>query len=382
MRPFVFFILRSPQHPLFLWHPWLRRQNPHIDWATGAILGWSDPVNWSAWSRLAPALRWTFQEGLRTACIPYLHLREVMEAYISSSLAAGIIRPSVDYSLSGRRTSHSGLALTPGSANRYSAAANRRRSKAVIYQVSTRDLPLRVEEKKLTPRFIGPFKVLKVIKPTSVRLKLPSAMRVHPSSHVSRVKSVRECPLVPAVQPPQPPRFIKRGLTNTVRHLLRSRLWGRGLQYLVNWEGYGPEERCYVPARHILEFHRRHPDQPSKGSVPTGATEPEFLPSISLAASDIGRDEEEPSSDKDNSPADEERVRCLRSISPSPDLLLPPGMAICLGRQEPSLRGSAPQLPSLGCFHVCLFFTNSHAIKSGVDGIDRINLKSMRPDHL
>ena len=36
-----FHILSSPHHPLLLGFPWLRRHNPHIDWTTGAILGWS-----------------------------------------------------------------------------------------------------------------------------------------------------------------------------------------------------------------------------------------------------------------------------------------------------------------------------------------------------
>lgn len=104
--------------------------------------------------------------------------------------------------------------------NRYSAAANRRRSEAPSYQagqrvwLSTRDLPLRVECKKLGPRFIGPFEILKVINPAVVRLKLRRALRVHPSFHVARVKPVRESPLVPAVHRP-PPRFVDGGLTYT-----------------------------------------------------------------------------------------------------------------------------------------------------------------------
>ncbi|KAG8000785.1 hypothetical protein GBF38_017371, partial [Nibea albiflora] len=81
--------------------------------------------------------------------------------------------------------------------------------------------------------------------------------------------SVRLSPLVPAAPPPPPPRIVDGGPVYTVRRLLRSRRRGRGLQYLADWEGYGPEERSWVPARRIVDktlisdFHRQHPDQPS-----------------------------------------------------------------------------------------------------------------------
>ena len=37
----TFHLIRSPQQPLILGLPWLKRHNPHIDWSTGSILQWS-----------------------------------------------------------------------------------------------------------------------------------------------------------------------------------------------------------------------------------------------------------------------------------------------------------------------------------------------------
>ena len=168
------------------------------------------------------------------------------------------------------------------SMGRYTAAANRRRTPAPTYQAGqqvwlfTRDLPLRVESRKMAPKFIGPFTIQRVVSPVAVCLKLPCSVRVHPTFHVSRVMPVHNSPLVPPAPPPPPPRIVDGVPVYTVRRLIRSRQRGRGLQYLVDLEGFSPEERSWVPARHIVDstlmtsFHWQHPDQPANESTHPG----------------------------------------------------------------------------------------------------------------
>ncbi len=139
--------------------------------------------------------------------------------------------------------------------------------------LSTRNLPIQESSRKLMPHFIGPFTIVKVLSPVAIKLKLSHQLRhVHPVFHVSCVKPVIRAP----PGPPLPPHPIdKVASVYRVRKLLDVRPRGRGHQFLVDWEGYDPEERRWIPARDVLDrsliedFYRSR--QASSSGAPGGA---------------------------------------------------------------------------------------------------------------
>ncbi len=131
-------------------------------------------------------------------------------------------------------------------------------------------LRLRLPCRKLSPRYIGPFPIQRQINEVTYQLQLPPRYRIHPTFHVSLLKPFSPpTPEHPEPDEPPPPEILEQPSVYQVKDIMDSRRRGGRLEYLVDWEGYGPEEISWVARDDILdpmlltEFHRVHPERPA-----------------------------------------------------------------------------------------------------------------------
>jgi hypothetical protein len=123
---------------------------------------------------------------------------------------------------------------------------------------------------------MGPFKIIEAVGESKLafRLELPRTMKIHPVFHVRLLDRYHENKVPGWTQPPPPPELVEGQTEYTVDKVLDSRIRRSKLEYLVDWEGYGEEERTWEPAENlggapeaVTEFHRQYPQRPANSDL-------------------------------------------------------------------------------------------------------------------
>ena len=94
-------------------------------------------------------------------------------------------------------------------------------------------------KEKLRPRRLGPFKVLAVPTPVTVKLDLPTGNRIHDVIHVSHVLPFRTSAQYPRTVPQDRPKAT--GRKKGARTYLIERIVSKtadGMNYIIKWQGW------------------------------------------------------------------------------------------------------------------------------------------------
>jgi len=127
--------------------------------------------------------------------------------------------------------------------------ADRKRSDIEEYKVgdlvmlSTKDLKYQMvgrRTEKLIERFVGPYRIKKIVSSNAIELELPSTVKIHPVVNVSRIRRyVRQ---VEGQKKEQPLPVIIEGEEEWEVERILNKRWVRGKdKYLVHWKGFTAE---------------------------------------------------------------------------------------------------------------------------------------------
>ena len=112
---------------------------------------------------------------------------------------------------------------------------------------------------KIGPQFVGPFRVTERIGKLAYRLQLPDNMKIHNVISVAMLEPMPNPSDDPYYrQPPPPPPVVVDGeIEHVIERLVDKRRIRRGrgwsTQYLIKWEGYGPEHNTWQPKHTVAD---------------------------------------------------------------------------------------------------------------------------------
>ena len=131
--------------------------------------------------------------------------------------------------------------------------------------LSTKNLNINHSTRKLAEHQLGPFMIIKVISPNTMKLKLPTSFRIHDVINVSHLHPYKPPTPGPMVTPPESIKVEETPKYEVEEVLDFCLKWG-ALEYLVKWSGYTkdydtwePEANCANSRDLIEDFHKKNP---------------------------------------------------------------------------------------------------------------------------
>ena len=134
-----------------------------------------------------------------------------------------------------------------------------------LVMLSTKNLrDLSHGSRKMLPRWVGPYAVVRMVGTAAVELRLPSDMRIHPTFHVSLIRPYRsrtpdatadvmdtEPEPVVWLADKQPLYSVERVLDYRCRRVRSGKRVRNVHEWLVKWTGYSSEHNSWEPARNF-----------------------------------------------------------------------------------------------------------------------------------
>jgi hypothetical protein len=134
--------------------------------------------------------------------------------------------------------------------------------------LDAKDIKVHQPSKKLGPKRLGPFTVVKRVGDLDYQLTLPPLLKLHDVLHVNCLSPWKGNEVNGELPPPPAPIEIDDEEEYEVEAILDSHFFRRQLQYLVQWKGYDVGHNMWIPWFNvnsdelINDFHRHHPNAP------------------------------------------------------------------------------------------------------------------------
>ncbi len=151
-------------------------------------------------------------------------------------------------------------------------------------------LKLPHQKAKLTPKRLGPFKIIQEISPVAYRLALPANWRIHDVFHASLLNPYHKTEAHGPNFTHPPPDLIEGEEEYEVERIVAHRTFGRSksLQYLIKWKGYPESDNSWEPADQVhapdlvKHYHSAAKDQSAVHSAAKDQSAPRVIPYQSM----------------------------------------------------------------------------------------------------